>query len=277
MRYENPTVPEGINISRGHPLKRLLFLFAALFFLLVIVVFSLRLMVVWAAPYIPFAYEQRLVSHYFSQDERSESHARLLSYLQWLAQRLSKAANLPDDMTVTIHYRDDPTVNAVAMPGGHIVIYRGLLERLDSENALAMVMAHEIAHVKRRHPLINLGSGAVFSLVIAVVTGSTGDAVTGRVIGQLGRIADLGFSREQELQADFDALYAVHALYGHVSGADDLYSLLLQEAEDDLSSQVPEFMQTHPSLKKRLERLRGVIREWNWPDDRPVLMLPDFN
>ncbi|HHS83519.1 MAG TPA: M48 family metallopeptidase, partial [Gammaproteobacteria bacterium] len=201
MKYENPTVPEGINASHGYPLKRLVFLFGGLVMLLIVVIFSLRLMTEWMAPHVPFAYERWLVERYLPKENDDESHARLLSYLQWLAQRLSKVANLPDDMTVTIHYRDDPTVNAVATLGGHIVIYRGLLERLESENALAMVMAHEIAHIKRRHPLINLGSGTVFGLVVAIITGSTGDAVTGRVIGQLGAVADSGFSREQEWQA----------------------------------------------------------------------------
>ncbi len=276
MKYENPTVPEGINTSPGHPLKRLAFLFGVLLALLVVVVFSLRLMIEKMAPIVPFSYEQQLVKRYFPRDNNG-SHARLLSYLQWLAQRLSKAGNLPEDMTITIHYRDDPAVNAVAMLGGHIIIYRGLLERLESENALAMVMAHEISHIKRRHPLINLGSGAVFSLVVATIAGSTGDAVIGRVIGQLGTVAGSGFSREQEWQADFDALFAVYSLYGHVSGVDSLYNSLLLEAGEDLSGRSLEFMQTHPSLKKRLERLHQIVRERNWPNSNPVFTLPDFN
>ncbi len=275
MKYENPTIPEGINTSRRHPLLRLARFLGTLGVLLLVAVFLLRQATEWVVPQIPFAWEKRLVEQYLPEND-DESHARLLSYLQWLAQRLAVAGNLPEDMTITVHYRDEATVNAVAGLGGHITIYRGLLERAGSENALALAMAHEIAHIRQRHPLTSLGSWAVFRAVLAVVTGSTGDAVAGKILDQLGMVADLRFSREQERQADAEALSAVYALYGHVSGAYGLYEYLLRETDGDASSRFPEFAQTHPALKKRLEDLRNMARKRGWSDDGPVLTLPKF-
>ena len=59
-----------------------------------------------------------------------------------------------------MHYDDDADVNAFATLGGHIVVYPGLLEAVPDENALAMVLAHEIAHVRHRHPIVGLSRSA---------------------------------------------------------------------------------------------------------------------
>ena len=52
-----------------------------------------------------------------------------------------------------IHYVDDPTVNAFAIPGGHVYVYRGLLEAwVQNEAQLAVVIGHEVGHIELRHP-----------------------------------------------------------------------------------------------------------------------------
>ncbi len=270
MKYENPIIPEGINTPRRRSLPRLACLLAVIGVLFLVALLLLRQVAEWMAPQIPFAWEKRLMDGHppVSDDRR---HPHLLSYLQWLARRLAEAGGLPEEITVTVHYRDEPTVNAVAGLGGHITIYRGLLERAGSENALALVMAHEIAHIERRHPLKNLGSRAMLGVVLAAVGGATGDSLAEWLLGRLGAVAELGFSREQERQADAAALAAVYSLYGHLSGAFDLFESLLREKDS-----LPEFMQTHPAMERRLEDLRDLAREQGWSDEGPVLMLPRF-
>ena len=63
-----------------------------------------------------------------------------------------------------MHYDASDTVNAFATLGGHVVIYRGLLEKLPNENVVAMVVAHEIAHIKHRDPVAALGRGVAITL-----------------------------------------------------------------------------------------------------------------
>ena len=80
-------------------------------------------------------------------------------------------------MAVTVHFADEKTVNAMATLGGNVVFYRGLLERLDSEDAVATVLAHEIAHAKLRHPASGLGRGVAVGVVLSVVSSGMGRGV----------------------------------------------------------------------------------------------------
>lgn len=67
------------------------------------------------------------------------------------------AQGLPASIKVTVHYIDEPVINAFATIGGHVFIYRGLIDAITSENGLSMVLAHEIAHINNRHPIAALG------------------------------------------------------------------------------------------------------------------------
>ncbi len=279
MRYESPTVPEGINTPRRHPLARMALLLAVVAALLLAAMFLLRLLSGWMATQIPFAWEKRLAAYhpaYRNAEHDSRGDPRVLSYLQWLAQRLVAVGGLPEGMTITIHYRDEEVVDATAGLGGHITIYRGILERAGSENALALLLAHQISHVKQRHPLATLGSGAILAAAFAAITGSTGDSLAGKTVRRLAAAAARGFSREQELQAETEALSMVYALYGHLSGTDMLYESLLKGSGDGASAGSPEFEQSHPGLKSRIWHLRRVARERGWEKRGEILALPRF-
>ena len=87
------------------------------------------------------------------------------------------------------------------------------------ENALAMVIAHEMAHIKHRHPVMALGRGVVIGLFLASLSGFNGDRVVGRIVNNTGMLTLLKFNRDQEREADRTALAAVAGNYGHVAGA----------------------------------------------------------
>jgi len=141
--------------------------------------------------------------------------------LKPLADRIAHAMDLPEEMKITVHYADVDEINAYATFGGHVVINRGLIDKLPNENALAMVMAHEIAHIKHRHPIRSLGRAAVVIIALMAVAGLQGNDVVGTIIGDTGALTLLSFSRGQESQADRSALEAVAGVYGHVAGALD--------------------------------------------------------
>jgi predicted Zn-dependent protease len=180
--------------------------------------------------------------------------------------------DLPPEMRITVHYADVDEVNAYATFGGHVVINRGLMEKLPSENALAMVMAHEIAHIKHRHPIRSLGRAAVVIIALMAVAGVQGNDVVGTIIGDTGALTLLSFSRGQESEADRSALEAVAGVYGHVAGALDLYTVLLEaHAEGQFSA--PSFMRTHPLTGDRIDDLKAVQYEKGWDDSAPVTPL----
>ena len=189
------------------------------FFAAVVVV--CYLVVQFAAPFIPFAWERALTQRFpHVEIDPGSADSATHRYLTSLAARVAEASDLPEDMVITVHYIQGDTVNAFATLGGHIVIFEGLWKLLESENTAAMLIGHEIAHIKNRDPI----RGASGALVVSLATGI--------LFGDLG-IADIGnlltaqrFNREQERRADSDAARTVMKLYGHLNGASDLFARL---------------------------------------------------
>lgn len=215
---------------------------------MIVAIFVLSIMAETLARYIPFSAERDLAAmHQVTKQEESEINR----YLQGVTNRVAAQQGLPDEMVVTVHYVDNETVNAFATLGGHIFLFRGLLEKLPHENALAMLIAHEVAHIKHRHPIRGLGRAVVMGVAISMINGAVGNDVMGQVLGEAGLMTALTFSREQESEADREAMATVKKLYGHTHGASDLFIALIQgETEND---EPYEIFSTHPLISERIK------------------------
>ena len=174
---------------------------------------------------------------------------------------------LPADMDITVHYVNDDTVNAFATLGGNIVIYRGLLEKLSYEDELAAVIAHEIAHIKYRHPILGASHGLAVGLVLSIVS-SSNDVISG-LLGNTSMITTMKFSRDYEYLADEDAIELLLKLYGHADGALGLFNIF--EAGANVIQPV-EFINTHPLTENRISRTKSIISEKL--STTPVVMKP---
>ena len=263
MTYENPRQAEGINVSDEHPLQDLAVLLAAVTVISLLLVLLLAGLAQRLATYIPFETEQRIAASLpdlLQLDETNKTSSSREEYLRELGERLRIAMGVSEPMTVTVHYSDTPTVNAFATLGGQIVIHAGLANKLTSENALAMVLAHEIAHVKLRHPIVAMSRGVTVSIALGTMFGLTDNDSAATIVQWLGVTTTLSFSRTQEHAADALAQDALITIYGHLEGADELYQALkLASAEDNfgLMSDLPEFLNTHPDIDERLQRLKA--------------------
>src|ERR1051326_9325615 len=82
-----------------------------------------------------------------------------LSYVRSVGERIHSVTPLAD-RPFNFYIVDDPEVNAFSLPGGHIYINRGLIDKADKADELAAVMAHEISHVVARHALKQAGQRA---------------------------------------------------------------------------------------------------------------------
>jgi len=254
VRYENPEIPEGINYSREHPLREFALLASAVLAAVVVLVAALALSAEHLARLVPFQLERALAERAGQRllpAPPAGAAAPRRAYLQALAERLGGALELPADMPITVHYLDDDTVNAFATLGGNIFVYRGLFERLEHENALAMVLAHEIAHVRHRDPIVAIGRGLTVTLALASLAGLTDTALVDRLVGHAGMLTTLGFSRRQEARADAAALIALQRIYGHAGGAQALFETLAASA----GREPPTFFSTHPLSARRIERI----------------------
>jgi predicted Zn-dependent protease len=268
VKLENPPQPEQYDPAAEQPVREMAILLGG------VLVISLALALVLAyfagmlAPRLPFAVERDFMATRMTADPRFVVQE---AGLQQLADRLGAALNLPAEMKLTLHYSNDMTVNAYATLGGHIVVYRGLLSRVTSENALAAVLAHEIAHVRHRHPAAAAGRGIAIGLVITLLSSAVGNSVAERIMGTAGMGVLLNYSREQETAADEDALRAVAQVYGHLGGAADLFETLKQSHPG--SEGGFEIFRSHPFSDRRIEHVREFATRNGIPVEGPLTPL----
>jgi len=273
MIYENKQAPEGINTSKEHPLKEFSTLLIGALLLVVIASFVLGFGGSWLAGKIPFSAENKVASMYdISQHTDSADHTQITAYLQTLADKISKAQNLPEEMKITAHYMDKPTVNAFATLGGNLFIYKGLLEIIPNENTLVTLLAHEVAHVKYRHPIKSLGRGIMVSTAMTAITGST----NAQVLGDAGLLTVLKFSREMEIQSDEEAMATLNTIYGHLGGGAELFEIFSEMRELTDSDEPSELFSTHPLDQNRIDNFTTIAKKHGWKETGPLTPLPDF-
>lgn len=256
MRYRNPVVEEPVPPDQeGRDFWILIgVVLAALATLTVVLV----LLGGWIASHIPFETEQGLVSR-LERGETGDPPAKdraAQAALDALGARVVAAMDLPPGMSVRFHYQDSDVVNAGATLGGKVFVYRGLIAKLDSEDALAAVIAHEVGHVRHRHVVRGVGRG--MALVVALGTIGINSTALNRWALQRGtQLTLLSFSRAAEREADAAALQAVQRLYGHVQGLGELFEAL--GALD--GGQGIEVLRTHPlSVNRQREVLNAAAQ-----------------
>jgi Zn-dependent protease with chaperone function len=265
VNYENPDVPHGVNVARQDPLREFLRLAAGLAACVAVLGALLHLAGERLARAVPFALEQRWVGDEVlgldlvaatSAPTRTPSASEIEPYLQRLADGLAATMRLPADMKIRVHFADIAAPNAFATLGGHVVVTRGLYGRMASENALAMVIAHEIGHIRHRDPIAALGGGASLALLLAIAGGGV-ESLAPQVAGLVQR----GYSRDAERLADEAALGALERFYGHAGGAAAVFRELA--ATRVSAPRTPTLLSTHPTDAERIGRLEAAAAGWD--------------
>ena len=278
MEYQNQQPDEGLNVTRHNPVFHLLkLLFAALVFIVVLMV-VVNLLASRLGRTVPFKYELSLMNHVTYDFSGGSSSQKMQDYLNDLAIRLKAHMDIPEGMSIVVHHNGDDVFNAFATLGGNVVFYSGLLKNLPHENAIAMVMAHEIAHVVHRDPAAGLGGGLAAMMALMAITGNTGTGAVGSVLNQTGAITQSKFSRDMEREADKSALAAVAAQYGHVAGADELFKVLQNKQSsgsgDSSNEWYETFSSTHPLNEERIDSITELALENEWSLNGEITPLP---
>lgn len=271
-RYSNPQLPDEVNNSDRRPLASFFVLAGAAVLVGVAAALAFAFLGGALARYLPYETEVRLIAPY--AEKYPASAGPVEPYLQQLADRLSTGMRLPEGMRIHVHYVDQEVVNAFATLGGHVAVYRGLLERMPDESALAMVLAHEIGHARHRHPIATLGRGIGFAAALSVFSASAGSRSAESILGQSGMLTLLTFSRAQEEEADDDALAALVAAYGHAGGATDPFRAMRGAATERGLREPPKFLSTHPVTPERIARLEHAIAAKGWQADGARTPIP---
>lgn len=173
--------------------------------------------------FIPVKYEQsffedkNLGSLIIQND--TQAPQEVITYLQTLVNSLhahSDSKYQDHEFKVSLARMIQP--NAFAAPGGHIVVTTGLLKSIQSENGLAMVLAHEIGHHYERHPLRGLGRGVVMTLFLSAISGIDLGGLANQFLEKTAVVGQLAYSRKQETDSDKIAINLITKYYGHASG-----------------------------------------------------------
>ncbi len=257
----DPSLPEdGINVSRTHPLREAALLVCGLLAVVAAIVVAAALLVDVLVPRLPVGLEQRLFAFMaHGRSDGAEPDSPAARAVQELLDRL--AGHWPDNpyrFRVVLWQQQAP--NALAFPGGWVVVTTGLLEQAASENELAFVLGHELGHFRGRDHLRGLGRGLALGLVVAAVGGSGAAQLTELA----ARFAGRQFDREQESDADRFGLALVVSEYGHVAGSADFFARLAAQPDAE-DGALAHYLSTHPLHAERVAELRRIAEREGWP------------
>ncbi len=161
------------------------------------------------------------------------------------------------DLPWTFRILNQRAVNAVSLPGGFIYVTRGMLDFVRSEDELAFVLAHEVAHVNQRHHVSLLERHFFMGIVISLLFG--GDPTATQVANFVGFLLSRGFSRSAEFEADQVGVRLTHRA-GFRADAGLRFMERLRAAEGRDPSQFEVLFRTHPALPDRILRVREELR-----------------
>ena len=156
-----------------------------------------------------------------------------------------------------------PQVNAFAVPGGHIYVNRGLVERTRNMSELAGVLAHEISHVEHRHGIDQMErmQGANLALTAAyVLLGRAPSGVEEAAIGVGGQLYFARHSREAENEADASAVGLLVRSGISPNGLPSFFNVLLDEQRRQPGS-VEQWFSTHPLTTDRVASTQRMIQQ----------------
>lgn len=147
-------------------------------------------------------------------------------------------------------------VNAAALPGGFIVLHRGLLERARSAEEVQGVLAHEMAHILKRHGMLQLAQHAGLGLVVQQLQGNE-SRLRDALIRDSGQLLTLKFSRDHERAADDLGWELLEQAGIDPGGMVSFFASLKAEAEVQGSARgTATLLSTHPAPQERLDRLQ---------------------
>jgi predicted Zn-dependent protease len=161
-----------------------------------------------------------------------------------------------------------PVVNALAAPGGSIVVFRGLLDRTESAEELAGVLAHEIQHVMHRHATKAILRQAGAGVLVAALVGDV-SAVVAFGIQSAQALGDLRYSRQAELEADRDGMRMLHAASVDPGGMVSFFQGM--QREEGAQRSAARYLSTHPAAADRVPALTALAAARTRPS---VKLLP---
>lgn len=257
MEYK-PSLPRhNDNVSHDKPVREFLLLFSGITGFLLSAFWALGLFVDFAVDYITPDMEAVIFSPMAgSLSKQPIADDQRQAELQRLIDALRKCIDINYSLKVVLVKSED--ANAFAFPGGRIVVLSSLIDKVNSENGLSFVLAHELAHFKNRDHLRGLGRGVVLSALMAALTGAGSDLT--QMFAPAAALGQAQYSQARESIADQQAMQILNCYYGHVGGATEFFEAMQPDGRET-TKLIGQYFTSHPEAVKRIDNLHRLTRD----------------
>ncbi len=154
-------------------------------------------------------------------------------------------------------FLNSDVINAFALPGGKVFVSRGLVKQMTTEAELAHVLGHEVGHVTARHTNERMGQALGAQVLAGVAGAAARNQALADIAGNAAQVVVLGFSREQENEADALGMRYMTRVNYDPRGALGVMQILLEASK---GPREPQILATHPYPETRIERVEEALR-----------------
>ena len=256
IKYNHTLPDDSVNYPKESFVLQALKLLFSLVLLVVIFYAATTFVVNYAAEHISVETEKKLMKHLKMDVNMSE--VVYVPKVQKIVSKLATCADLPYEVKAFV--LDDYNVNAMAMPGGVMLITKGLLHKVQSQNALAMVIGHELGHFKHKDNLKSMGKGLVFGL-LGIVLGENYVSLMPTTL----MLANNRYSQTQEMAADLFGVDISICAYGTANGATTLFKDMTKD-----SQAWKYIVADHPDFPVRIKKMNAYIKEKHYDTTMPL-------
>jgi predicted Zn-dependent protease len=253
VKYTSREFKTNVNVSRTSPLKEFFVLSGGILAILIVIYVILGVCVDFIAPRLPFEVEQALGKPFekiYANAEENEESQKLRQLVQSFVEVMPEKR-----MSFRVYLVNNRTVNAMALPGGNIVVFTGLMDEFESEKEIAFVLAHELGHFANWDHLTGLGRRLLLYSFLTLLVGSDNSLTD--FIGQSLDGVQMKFSQHQETMADKYALDLMNRRYGQVTGAMEFMQKI---AVKEKRGRLAYYFSTHPHPEVRIATIKSEIQ-----------------
>lgn len=162
---------------------------------------------------------------------------------------------------------DKDEINAFTVPGGYIYFYTGLFRQLNSDDAIAAVLAHEIGHCSAKHVVKKFQASQNYSwgktIVLDIVSLKMPQASLLKTLGSLSAdgimtLSMSAYGRRDELEADRLGIKYLHLAHYDLNGMIHVFEVMQAKSP---RNQMPVFLRSHPLTSERIKAAQEIMRE----------------
>jgi Zn-dependent protease with chaperone function len=190
---------------------------------------------------------------FMTLDIDAEKSSQLMSFYH--------ECNYKSKYPIQIYYSNSKVVNAFAIPGGKIVVFKGIIDEMESYEELAGLIGHELAHVEKRHSLIQIANQLSTYLLVSALTSDV-SGISATILENSINFNHLKNSRDFEKEADLWALEQMKINKINQKGMSKLFERIMNE-NDNLGGSIVnlEFLSSHPLTSKRINYINKSITD----------------